>query len=57
VAVLQLFRTIKEDGYTGSLTLIHRYLTPGRADAETEPTDHTVPPRPANRPGNPPVTE
>ncbi|MFG1685160.1 ISL3 family transposase [Nonomuraea sp. NPDC049269] len=34
VAVLQLFREIKELGYTGSLNLLYRYITQGRAEGE-----------------------
>ena len=34
VAVLQLFREIKEQGYTGSLNLLYRYLTQGRAEGD-----------------------
>ena len=34
VAVLQLFREIKERGYTGSLNLLYRYLTQGRAEGD-----------------------
>ncbi len=34
VAVQQLFREIKELGYTGSLNLLYRYITQGRAEGE-----------------------
>jgi len=34
VPVLQLFREIKEQGYTGSLNLLHRYLNQGRAEGD-----------------------
>ncbi|WP_457463853.1 ISL3 family transposase [Streptomyces sp. TE5632] len=34
VPVLQLFREIKELGYTGSLNLLYRYLTQGRAEGD-----------------------
>ncbi|MEU9891548.1 ISL3 family transposase [Sphaerisporangium sp. NPDC051011] len=34
VAVLQLFREIKELGYAGSLNLLYRYITQGRAEGE-----------------------
>ncbi|MBG0831883.1 ISL3 family transposase [Planomonospora sp. ID67723] len=34
VAVLHLFREIKELGYTGSLNLLYRYITQGRAEGE-----------------------
>lgn len=34
VAVSQLFREIKELGYTGSLNLLHRYLNQGRAEGD-----------------------
>lgn len=34
VPVLRLFREIKELGYTGSLNLLYRYLTQGRAEGE-----------------------
>jgi len=34
VAVLQLFREIQEQGYTGSLNLLYRYLTQGRAEGD-----------------------
>lgn len=30
--VLQLFREIKELGYTGSLSLLYRYITQGRTE-------------------------
>jgi transposase len=32
--VLQLFREIKELGYTGSLNLLYRYITQGRAEGD-----------------------
>ncbi|MEV8099675.1 ISL3 family transposase [Kitasatospora sp. NPDC085879] len=34
VPVLQLFREIKELGYTGSLNLLYRYITQGRAEGD-----------------------
>lgn len=34
VAVLQLFREIKKLGYTGSLNLLYRYITQGRAEGD-----------------------
>ncbi len=34
VPVQQLFREIKEFGYTGSLNLLYRYITQGRAEGE-----------------------
>ncbi|WP_431197159.1 ISL3 family transposase [Streptomyces flavusporus] len=34
VAVLQLFREIQEPGYTGSLNLLYRYITQGRAEGD-----------------------
>ncbi|MFE4519187.1 ISL3 family transposase [Kitasatospora sp. NPDC056783] len=34
VPVLQLFQEIKEQGYTGSLNLLHRYLNQGRAEGD-----------------------
>ncbi|MFF4384486.1 ISL3 family transposase [Kitasatospora sp. NPDC001547] len=34
VPFLQLFREIKELGYTGSLNLFHRYITQGRAEGD-----------------------
>ncbi|MFE3202338.1 ISL3 family transposase [Embleya sp. NPDC059237] len=34
VPVTQLFREIKELGYTGSFNLLHRYLTQGRAEGD-----------------------
>jgi transposase len=34
VPVTQLFREIKEQGYTGSLNLLHRYLNQGRAEGD-----------------------
>ena len=34
VPVKQLFREIKERGYTGSLNLLYRYITQGRAEGD-----------------------
>jgi hypothetical protein len=34
VPMLQPFREIKELGYTGSLNLLHRYITQGRAEGD-----------------------
>ncbi|GAQ67104.1 hypothetical protein SsS58_07549 [Streptomyces scabiei] len=34
VPVKQLFREIKELGYTGSLNLLYRYITQGRAEGD-----------------------
>ncbi|MFI6586042.1 ISL3 family transposase [Embleya sp. NPDC050493] len=34
VPVLHLYREIKELGYTGSLNLLHRYITQGRAEGD-----------------------
>ncbi|MGW7587457.1 ISL3 family transposase [Kitasatospora sp. NPDC054768] len=34
IPVLQLFREIKESGYTGSLNLLYRYITQGRAEGD-----------------------
>ncbi|MFF4652025.1 ISL3 family transposase [Streptomyces sp. NPDC001380] len=34
VPVLQLFREIQEQGYTGSLNLLYRYITQGRAEGD-----------------------
>ncbi|MGW4896160.1 ISL3 family transposase [Kitasatospora sp. NPDC004240] len=34
IPVLQLFREIKELGYTGSLNLLYRYITQGRAEGD-----------------------